>query len=690
MFAFLHRPLIVHACLVSLWTIPGANAAEPVVIDNVAVIDVVAGKVIEGRRVTIAGEKIESVEAAKGAPAAGAKLIEGKGLFLMPGLFDSHVHYVSADTYGPMCIAHGVTFVRDMGGATEQILPLRDELNRGDVLGPEMIATGAIIDGKPPIWPFSEAVETPEEARAAVQKLAKAGVNQIKVYSKLPRDAYLAACDEAHKHKLKPVGHIPLTASLEDALSAGQKTVEHLEGFDALVAHCAGEAVPDPRDFRHMFSRWELLPKADKAKLQDFYRRMAAAGMAVCPTMVVMKGIGQIGLESDSPWLAYVPGFMRGFWNRDMYKRMAPGARAVVPLMQSVVRDLHAAGVPILCGTDLANPNVIPGYSVHEELELLQGAGLPAVEALRSATITPAKVFDVSDRLGSIAPGKAASFVLVRANPLEDVVNARKIEGVFLRGKHFDRATLDGMLDGVKKLCAEQPAKEEASGSEKSAPEPTLELPGEVVRRGRYVSTFMEFNAGTEDFIITKTLEGYSIKTHLKPLGGPQKPSIGTFHYDAKRRLRNGVWETTGGESLKMEFNNDGKAVVAKVCQGEKEPTEQRVDLPPDWLFAGPFTALEFAGPIPIEMTVGQEKTYVSVGFGFTGSQMAKSDVVVRRLDDRPLKRANGDEVNAKYFTTEMTLPMGKFLGETWTDGDGVVLKSVLKMPFGTVSVELE
>ncbi|MCH8243801.1 MAG: amidohydrolase family protein, partial [Planctomycetes bacterium] len=461
-----------------------ASAVETTVIDHVNLVDVKNGKLIENQRVVIEGENIARVEpASEAAFAASVRIVDGRGKYLLPGLFDSHVHYISPETFGPMMIAHGVTFVRDMGGPTEFILALRDQLNRGEVLGPEMIATGAIVDGDPPIWPFSEACKTADDARKAVRKLAKAGVDQIKVYSKLPAEAYQAAIDEAGKQGLKAVGHIPHSVTLDDAIDAGQATIEHLDGFDVLMARAAGEEVPLPRPNRGKFTRWGLYPKADKATPRKTYRRLRKTGV--------------------------------GMWKGERYARMSPGAKRTVPLMQQVVAELHEAGVTLLCGTDLANPNVIAGHSLHEEMALFQDAGVPAADVLRSATITPAEVFGVADRLGTVEPGKTASLVLVEANPLADVRNARKIDAVFLRGKYFDREALDKLLENAKR---------QAKGTMKTTEtaEIDLSLPGEVILRGRYRSKFMNMDGGTEDFIITKTPTGFSIKAHRQPTGGPQ------------------------------------------------------------------------------------------------------------------------------------------------------------------------
>lgn len=664
---------------------PAASAADTTVIDHVTLVDVKSGKLIENQRVVIEGENIARVGPVSEATfAASVRIIDGRGKFLMPGLVDSHVHYISPETFGPMMIAHGVTFVRDMGGSTEFILALRDQLNRGDVLGPEMIATGAIVDGDPPIWPFSEPCKTADDARKAVRKLAKAGVDQIKVYSMLTAEAYKAAIDEAGKQGLKAVGHIPHRVTLDDAIDAGQATIEHLEGFDVLIAEAAGEKVPLPRSYRDGFTRWGLYPKADKAKLRETYRRLRKAGVAMCPTIVVMQGIGRVSdSDADDSWLEFVPAFLKGMWKREGYKRMSTGAKRTVPLMQQVVAELHEAGVTLLCGTDLANPYVIPGHSLHEEMALFQEAGVPAAAVLRSATITPAEVFGVADRLGTVEPGKTASLVLVEANPLADVRNARKIDAVFLRGKYFDRDALDELLEDAKK---------KAQGTMKPAAttEVDLSLPGEVILRGRYRSKFMNMDAGTEDFIITKTPTGYSIKAHIQPTGGPQPPSMGTIHVNKTFGLREATWKTLRGDPLEATYKLDGRTIVATAKQEGEDPSEQRLDLPKNWDFIGPFTAFEFGSTGVRSLKVGDKTTYNSVGFGFPSWRLVVTEVQAQRHEDRPVTLESGKKFEARYYTSEFTIPVGKFEVQTWTDQQGMTIKSTIKMPFGVVTVELE
>ena len=664
--------------------VPGLASASSTAIKNVTVVDVEAGALLRHQTVLVVGERIARVGPNKSVSvAADAEVIDGTNLFLMPGLVDAHVHYADPQAYGPLMIAHGVTLVRDTGAATEPILAMREQLRTGKMLGPEMICTGAILDGNPPVWPFSEVCRNADEARAAVAKLAEAGVDQIKVYSRLSKDAYLAAVAEAHRRGLKAVGHVPGSVTLSEAIDAGQDCIEHLEGFDELIARAAGQDVPSPRPFRKKFTRWESYAKADQNKLRAAYRRIKKAGITICPTIVVMKGIGQASDPDESnPQMAYVPQFMRTFWSGEVYKRMAPGARRVVPLMQAVIRNLHKEGVDLICGTDLANPYVFAGHSLHDEMQLFQAAGIPAKDVLRSATIKSTKFLGLSDRLGSITEGKVASMFLTKGDPLTDVRNANKIEGVFLRGDFFDRKKLDGLL---------AKARNRAQGTREEATEKVdMSLAGKVIRRGTYRSTFNKMDTGTEDFVITKTDDGYSLKAHLKPRGGFQQPSVVTAHYDTRLRAKKVSWQQLTDGKLLATYTFGDKTVNAEARKAGSRLPPQKTELPKNWLFTGPFTSLEFAHGSHAPKAAGETKTFDTLGFGFAGWQVVISKYKVTRKEDRVLKTPAGEETKARFYTYELQVPMGTFTGETWTDDTGVVLKSTMTMPFGTVAVTLD
>ena len=197
--------------------------------------------------------------------------------------------------------------------------------------------------------------------------------------------------------------------------------------------------------------------EVDSAELQTALHRIRDYGLAVCPTLVVMKHGAHLKeiMAGDCPNLEYVSSMIwdiwKSMWNPDQAGTDMAGKVGLH--MQAFVADLHRAQVPLMVGTDLLFPGIIAGFSLHEEMLLWQEAGIPAADVLRSATILPARFVDRDSRLGTVAEGKTASLVLTRANPLEDIRNANRIEGVFLRGRYFNRTDLDRLLQEVKERC---------------------------------------------------------------------------------------------------------------------------------------------------------------------------------------------------------------------------------------------
>jgi len=425
------------------------NNSNSYFISNVSVVDVERGCLVPGGDVVIAGERIEAVgRHGSLGTGEGAQKIAGEGLYLMPGLVDAHTHYFDAQCFGRAMIANAVTLVRDMGMPNEFIFKLRDELRSGAVLGPELVTGGAILDGDPPLIPLiSVGVKTPEEGRAAVRRQAELGADFIKVYSSLAKEVFLAILEEAGRLGLKCVGHVPDTIYLEEAAAAGLHSCEHWFGFEKVLGKLLGDEVR--LVYEGMGSRavyFQRLGEVREEELEAFYRRMAASGMAVCPTVVTFKAGThfQLYMTGSFPHSEIISEGVLGMW-RMMWGGQADLADYIWRGWAQMVVGLNQAGVPLMVGTDLMLPGVLPGFAVHEEMAIWQEAGMPAAEVLRGATLTPVRVMGLDGRLGSVAEGKTASLALVRGNPLEDVRQAQEIEGVFLRGHYVGREALEGL-----------------------------------------------------------------------------------------------------------------------------------------------------------------------------------------------------------------------------------------------------
>jgi imidazolonepropionase-like amidohydrolase len=445
------------ACSAINFTSNKTTPADIYAITNISLVDVENGIAIPNHTVIVINDRIDKIGAqGKVDIPRGAIIINGHGLYLMPGLVDAHVHYFDAPVFGRLMIANGVLLVRDTGMPNEYILPLRDQLNRGETLGPELITTGAILDGDPPIIPsISVGIKTPEEGRAEVRKQAAVGVDMIKTYSRLDKDVFLAIVDEAKKSNLKVVAHLPESIYIEDAAAAGLGSSEHFNGFEKVIAKLLGE--PVKLIFAGQASDsgyFQRLDEVNPEELHGVYQRIRASGMTLCPTVVTFKTLTNIDpfRNGNFPRSEYISQGVTDLW-KSMWTQQQNLPDFIWQNWMRMVIDLNKAGVPLMIGTDLMLPGIIPGYSVHEEMVIWQEAGIPAADVLRSATLVPAQFMGLEDRLGSIREGKTASMVLVRANPLEDISSAQQIESVFLRGRYFSREDLDQLLDEAKELA---------------------------------------------------------------------------------------------------------------------------------------------------------------------------------------------------------------------------------------------
>lgn len=435
-----------------------AATVDTYAIAGVDVVDVEQGRTVPDQTVIIEGDSIKTVglRAEVDVP-DGVQVLDGRGLYLMPGLVDAHVHYFDQEVFGRVMIANGVLLARDTGQSTKQAVQLREALKLGELIGPELIATGSILDGDPPIIPaVSIGLTTPEEARAAVQKQAAAGVDQIKVYSKLDKDVFLAIVDEAQKVGLKVVGHVPDSIGIEEAAAAGLKSSEHLFGFDKVGAKLLGA------DVRQTYAGMgaeagylQRLNEVDPAELLAVYQQLRVSGLTVCPTVIVFKiGTGYTAIKAgDFQGSEYISPFIQSIW-QSQWAQQEDLPDFIWQNWARMVKGLYDAGVPLMIGTDLVAPGVIPGEAVHQEMEIWQEAGIPPADVLRSATLVPARFMGLGDHLGTVAEGKTASLVLVKGNPLEDVRNTRLLEGVFLRGKYYDRADLDRLLSEAREAAS--------------------------------------------------------------------------------------------------------------------------------------------------------------------------------------------------------------------------------------------
>lgn len=457
-------------CAVAMLALAGARslaqkppAEDLVVINNVNVVDVRAGRLLADQTVILNKNRIASVEPNKTAKyPRNAASVNAKGLFLIPGLWDMHVHLVfgdwfpdAADISLPLFIANGVTGVRDMGSELEEVQTWRNEIEAGRMLGPRIYTAGPMLDGPKPRFPSSIAIATPEDGRRAVEDLKKRGADFIKLQSLIPREAVLAIADEAKKEEIPFVGHVP------DAMRASEMSESGMKSFEHLIGIFEGSSPDEDEFLKGGKTETKFLATYDAGRAGALAALLAKNQTWQCPTLVWERGgnlldvtdFAKDGLSKyvpaswkDKTWKRFFEEITKGYGADDIGVR-----KRFIEKELEVVQLLHKAGVPFLAGTDTPpGVYIFPGFSLHEELQRFVAAGFTPAEALQTATLNPARFLGMEDQLGTIEKGKLADLVLLGGNPLQNIANTQKIAAVIVNGHYYSGKELDKMLAGVE------------------------------------------------------------------------------------------------------------------------------------------------------------------------------------------------------------------------------------------------
>lgn len=391
------RPITLAALTLLLACRPPTPIEADLAITDGTVIDVATGEELPDRTVLVAGNRIVAVGPRDELGVdEDAEVVDATGMYLIPGLWDSHVHSAAnVSWHFPLFIAHGVTSVRNMHSTVDTSLALTRSVKRrlasGELIGPRFLQNGGVVDGAPPIWPGSAVATTPDQGPAIVDSLRA-----------------------AHRELLETIDELP----------SSQGEI----GFFRMV-----RAAVEARD-----------PERCRATIDAYLEH----DVAVVPAFVVF--MGPEGLLSDSSRMAMLPAVFREQWTAMAQGPPHPVASLMAPVREVTDenrRMLHEAGVPFLAGTDLGHPFLVPGASLHDELEaLVEIVGMSPLEALRAATLGPARTFGMADSLGTVEREMLADLVLLHSNPLEDIRHSREISGVVLNGRYFDRGDLDGLI----------------------------------------------------------------------------------------------------------------------------------------------------------------------------------------------------------------------------------------------------
>ncbi|MHC4752414.1 MAG: amidohydrolase family protein [Planctomycetota bacterium] len=428
-----------------------AEIAKPVAFVNVNVIPMDRERVLKNQTVIVKAGHIAVVGPCSEVEIPEDALrIDGKNKYLLPGLADMHSHEYGTDDLLLM-VANGVTTVRWMGGSPKQV-EARTKIALGELIGPNVYASGPIIWGKP-------RVATAADGAAEVARHKAAGYDFIKVYNEVPLDAYNGLVAAAKAHGLRVVGHVPFEAGLYGALEAGQRTIEHLRGYIWKIVPEDAPEQPSPA-YRDRSVVWQY---ADVSRMPALAQATVEAGVFNCPTLMFPRyGLAPQEVRNhyySQPFAVYMgppppapnPDSKkpRGWWDTFTEQDFEAVARGYAK-REALVRALRDAGAKILAGTDVEPA----GFALHLELQNLVEAGLTPYETLVAATRNPAEALGQPDIFGTVTVSKRADLILVSANPIDDIANASRLCGVMVSGRWYPKKELDRFLEEVRQRRA--------------------------------------------------------------------------------------------------------------------------------------------------------------------------------------------------------------------------------------------
>lgn len=470
------------------------TAALSLAITNVTLIDGTGAPPRSGMTVVFQSGRIAAIGAARDVEIpVDARRVDGAGKFLIPGLWDMHVHLanqpdsrLTLQIMAPLFVANGIVGVRDMGSDFDVVQDLRAKIATGTILGPRIISPGPMIDGPQEPYPAVYPVSNESEARQAVRTLAARGVDFIKVQALLSLPAWRAALDESVAAGLAVMGHVPETLGAADIPASAQRTIEHvspaLPGDAAIFLACssveaelraemlsirqaAESATPDIAALRQRQRALQerMLDTYDPVRADSLFRWMRERGTVSVPTLIWSSTFRPGSADDPRPSLPlqFIPQPLRDEWT-ERWKAYVAAATPDALVRHSkfaarsieLVGAMRRAGVTILAGSDSMDAHVLPGVSLHQELELLVKAGLSPLEALQSATSNGARLLGKLDQWGKLEVGKSADAVLLEADPLADIRNTRRIAAVVVGGSLLDRPRLDSILAQVAATAA--------------------------------------------------------------------------------------------------------------------------------------------------------------------------------------------------------------------------------------------
>lgn len=446
---------------------------EVYAIKNVTIIPMNKEMNLPDQTVIIENGVIKSIGSTINTPIEkGTTIIDGKGKYLLPGLFDMHVHFFyeqgehknTCETELKMMLANGITTARILAGHPAY-LEAKDNVRNGKWIGPELFIASPQLVGRwpwPPEFKNFEIVDTKEKAAGAVRQFKQAGYDEIKITFMVKADVYDAIISTAREERIRVAGHVGPLVKLPRALLTGQQ-IEHMDEFiDMLLPDTSynhGQSVSDMNIWRK--EAWATVPFLDETKIPALAKMVKDAGIYVSPTnFFFVSTFGETVTEEQAKQTRgydYIPPVIKKerWENWDYYDKNKPTTESrekYVRLRKRMAYELWKAGVPLMAGSDSPEFFLVQGFSIHDELEMFVQSGLSNFAALQTATINTAKYLQVDKRKGTIETGKEADLLLLDKNPLEDIRNTRSISGVFKRKNWYDQKTVQQMLEDARSL----------------------------------------------------------------------------------------------------------------------------------------------------------------------------------------------------------------------------------------------
>lgn len=456
--------LIVYSCQ--------PKESVDILITHAEVIDVETGEILSDQMIGINDGTIAFISGDYSKSYDAKETIEADGKFVIPGLWDMHIHFRGGEelieeneNLIPLFLANGITGVREAGGdMTNKIFEWQDAIEAGTMVGPKIFTSGPKLDGPGGTWAGSISVTTQEEAVQAVDSLINLGSDFVKLYdSRISRDAYIWILEEAKRRGIKTSGHMPFSVMLEEAVNAGLGSVEHLyyvlKGTSTEEQEVTNDVIAGKASFWGSMNR--LMATISDVQEQAAFNLLRDNDTYVVPTLYignVLTYLKEVD-HSDDEYLNYVgDGIIDTYQERirsalnanDDYTQMRINLNNT---FVNLVPKLYEAGVTLLAGSDCgaSNSYVYPGQSLHGELKALADAGLPEIEAIKAATINGAKFLEVDDFYGSLKTGKSGDLLILNENPLEDITATQDISRMVLQGKVYTKSDMDAMLESVRK-----------------------------------------------------------------------------------------------------------------------------------------------------------------------------------------------------------------------------------------------